>query len=131
MMSSVSLSLEYREEQLNRIGIQNRQKSWELDEQNLADVFEWLKIEKGVQTIVKLTVKDNPDYCCTDETVGKCLEGLEVRYLDWNRPDICADSLQSQTNLIELSLYWTGLNAVLRSWSDTEGISTFVRVCTV
>lgn len=129
MLASVTLSLEYTQEQLEALPSEkDRAVKWQDDEKNLKEVFRWLKVDKKVKTIVNLTVKDNTHHYCTDETVEECLKGLDVRYLDWNRPDLCAETLRVSPSLVEISLYWTGLNAVLWSWSDTEGLLTLAKV---
>lgn len=125
MMASVVLSLEYtQEEELDMPDSEEKLVMWKQDEENLRRVFKWLKFEKKVKAIVSLVVKDNPNHYCSDNAVMECLKGLEIQYLDWNRPDLCANSSTLPDTLIEISLYWTGLNAVLWSWSDTEGLRT-------
>ncbi|RWA04337.1 hypothetical protein EKO27_g10771 [Xylaria grammica] len=130
MMASVVLSLEYTEEDLKDMPRDEEEKLslWRRDEENLKDVFEWLKVDKGVEAIVSLTVKDNPNHYCSDATVLKCLENLEVRYLDWNRPNLCANSSTLPNTIIEISLYWARLNAVLWSWSGAEGLRTLEKL---
>ncbi|RYO85041.1 hypothetical protein DL766_007923 [Monosporascus sp. MC13-8B] len=129
MMASVVLSLEYTQESLEILpkGEQEKVELWTNDEENLKKVFEWLKTTKGVKTILSLTVKDNPYHCCSDDTVEECLKDLEVLYLNWNRPNMCANKYTLPPTLVEVSLYWTGLNSVLWSWSDTEGLRTLER----
>lgn len=129
MMASVVLSLEYtQEEEQDMPDNEEKLVMWKQDEKNLKAVFKWLKSNKNVKAIVSLVVKDNPNHYCSDDTVVECLEGLEIQYLDWNRPDLCANSSTLPDTLIEISLYWTGLNAVLWSWSDTEGLRTLEQV---
>lgn len=130
-MASVVLSLEYTKEELQAMPTNesDRLARWREDEESLKSVFDWLKSKKGVKTILNLTVKENVNHYCSDDTVEKCLEGLEVRYLNWNRPDMCANESTLPSDLIEISLYWTGLNAVLWSWSDTGGLRTLKKVC--
>lgn len=130
MMASVVLSLEYTPEMLETLPnrAEDKIESWTKDEINLKQVFEWFKTTKGVKTILSLTVKNNPHHYCSDDTVETCLKGIEVFYLNWNRPDLCANKYTLPPTLIEVSLYWTGLNSVLWSWSDTEGLRTLKRV---
>lgn len=73
---------------------------------------------------MRLTVRDNPPYFCSDETIEKCLEGLEIRYLDWNRPDLSTHTLLKAPDLVQVDLYWDGIYAVLCSWSDESLRST-------
>lgn len=133
-MASVVLSLEYTPEDLEtlqRTRDGDEVEIWMADEENLRQVFNWLKKDKKVQTILSLTVKDNPKHFCSDYTVELCLRELEVMYLNWNRPDMCANSISLPKSLLEISLYWTGLNAVLWSWSDTEGLRTLKKVSAI
>ncbi|KAK4465297.1 hypothetical protein QBC42DRAFT_248615 [Cladorrhinum samala] len=101
------------------------------DQKHLITVFNWLKGNKRVREVLKLTVKDNPDHPCSDHTVRECLKGLKVRYLDWDRPDLCANSCTIVPSVLKLDLYWSGLDAVLWSWSDTEGLRTLQELRTV
>ncbi|KAI0436066.1 hypothetical protein F4803DRAFT_573033 [Xylaria telfairii] len=105
MMASITLSLEYSHEQLQKMPstYNDRIEVWRKDGENLKAVFQWLKIRE-------------------------CLQDLEIRYLDWNRPDLCANHYTLPKTLVEIRLYWTGLNAVLWSWSDTEGLRTLERL---
>ncbi|KAI5860379.1 hypothetical protein GGS23DRAFT_581183 [Durotheca rogersii] len=129
-MASVVLSLEYSQEVLDILPKDDQEKAeiWAKDEENLKRVFEWLKTTKGVKTILSLTVKDNPDHYCSDDTVEECLRGLEVMYLNWNRPDLCANRYTLPPTLVEVSLHWSGLNSVLWSWSATEGLQTLEKL---
>ncbi|GJN69443.1 hypothetical protein PLICBS_003491 [Purpureocillium lilacinum] len=72
-------------------------RSWEVmtrdDEDALEAFFTWLKGPKGVTTILKLVVMENQDRPCSERVVRECLKGLDVRYLDWKRRDICVDTL--------------------------------------
>ncbi|KAI1438055.1 hypothetical protein GGR50DRAFT_691531 [Xylaria sp. CBS 124048] len=126
MMASVFLSLEYTQDELQGMPPDHEQKlaMWRDDEENVKTFFKWLKTDKKVKTILSLTVKDNPNHYCSDDTVRQCLSNLEIMYLDWNRPNMCANKFALPSSLLELSLYWTGLDVVLWSWSDVEGLRT-------
>ncbi|KFA55647.1 hypothetical protein S40293_09301 [Stachybotrys chartarum IBT 40293] len=106
--------------------------SWEEmtqhDECALEEFFTWLKETKGVKTILKLVVMENQDRPCSEYVVRECLKGLDVRYLDWKRRDICVDTLLVVPNIVELWLYSSGLNAVLCGWSDEHGLGRFNKV---
>jgi len=107
-------------------------RSWEVmtrdDEDALEAFFTWLKGPKGVTTILKLVVMENQDRPCSERVVRECLKGLDVRYLDWKRRDICVDTLLVVPNIVELWLYSSGLNAVLCGWSDEHGLGRFTKV---
>ncbi|KAK1833534.1 peptidase S8/S53 domain-containing protein [Podospora conica] len=125
-MESVTLSLEYTPEELQEMSLsdEDTMERWAEDEASLKAVFQWLKVQKEVKSILSLTVTENPHHYCSDQTVKDCLKGLEVRYLNWNRPDLCANKYTLPNDLIEISLHWSGLDAVLWSWSDTQGLRT-------
>ncbi|KAK1758112.1 hypothetical protein QBC47DRAFT_373731 [Echria macrotheca] len=125
-MESVNLSLEYTPEELQEMSLSDddTMERWAEDEESLKAVFQWLKGEKEVKSILSLTVTENPHHYCSDLTVEECLRGLEVRYLNWNRPDLCANKFTLPNDLIEISLHWSGLNSVLWHWADTQGLRT-------
>ncbi|KAI0436715.1 hypothetical protein F4803DRAFT_541256 [Xylaria telfairii] len=129
-MASIVLSLEYPPALLKALPVDEteRTKVFQKDEGNLKAVFKWLKLNKGVKSIVQLIVKENPHHYCSDDTIEECLKHLDVRYLNWNRPDLCAETLRVVPSLIEVSLTWSGLNAVLWSWSDTHGLQTLKKL---
>ncbi|KAK3359509.1 hypothetical protein B0T25DRAFT_100509 [Lasiosphaeria hispida] len=129
-MASVVLSLEYTLEDIKTMpsSEEERVDMWRQDEENLKAVFSWLKEDKKVETILNLTVKDNPHHYCSDDTVEECLKGLDVMYLNWNKPDMCVHKDTLPATLVEISLHWTGLNSVLWSWSGTEGLRTLTKL---
>lgn len=99
------------------------------DAENIIDVFKWLRGKKGVTKILKVVVKDNPHRYCREETIETCLECLdEIRFLDWDRPDLSAPTLSKAKGLMEVSLYSSGTNAVLYHWSDQNGLITLPKV---
>ena len=129
-MTSVTLNLEDTPEELQKMQTNDERNAeiWAADEENLKGVFRWLKEDKGVEAILSLTVKDNPNHFCSDDTIEYCLKNLEVRYLNWNRPNMCANRFTLPNSLVEISLYWTGLDVVLWGLSDTEGLRTLNKV---
>jgi hypothetical protein len=95
----------------------------------LVKVFKWLTGTKGVKKILKLEVDDNDEFPCSEVTIRKCLEELDdVRYLNWKRPNISAQTLLKAPNVVELWLYSTGINAVLSSWADRGGLPMLKKV---
>jgi hypothetical protein len=95
----------------------------------LEEVFKWLTERKAVKRILKLVVEDNPAFPCREETIQKCLSKLDdIRYLDWRRPNISAQSLLEAKHVVELWLYSTGINAVLSSWGDKGGLQKLEKV---
>lgn len=126
MMADVDLNLEYSQEETRSLSNNEKEKldMWRQDEENLVEFFRWLSKDKGVTSILRLTVRDNPDHYCSDHTIKKCLEYFEIRYLNWVRPNLWASSHALPSSLIDLSLYWSGLNSVLWGWSAAEGLQT-------
>lgn len=130
MMADVDLNLEYSQEDMKSLpnGEKEKLEMWRQDEVNLVEFFRWLNKDKGVTSILRLTVRDNPDHYCSDHTVKKCLSFFEIRYLNWVRPNLWASNHTLPSSLIDLSLYWSGLNSVLWSWSGAEGLQTLKEV---
>ncbi|KAL8642452.1 MAG: hypothetical protein Q9226_008510, partial [Calogaya cf. arnoldii] len=130
MMSSVRIDLRdtASEEDLRGLTPQGMIDRWASMQDHLTYVFEWLKDKKKVKGIMRLVVRDRGPIFCSDETVEKCLDGLEVRYLDWDRPDMCTDTLLLTPDLVQVDLYWSGLKAVLCSWEDTNGLRKLRRL---
>lgn len=71
---------------------------------------------------MRLVVRDRGPIYCSDKIVKKCLKDLKVRYLNWDRPDMCTDTLRETSDLVQVDLYWSDLKAVLRSWGDINGL---------
>ncbi|KAI1424164.1 hypothetical protein F5Y12DRAFT_464007 [Xylaria sp. FL1777] len=105
-------------------GVPENWAKWSEDSsKGLKKVFKWLTGSKGVKRILKLVVEDNAEWPCSEEIIKSCLESLnDVRYLNWKRPNISAETLHKAPNVVELWLYSTGINAVLSSWADEEGL---------
>lgn len=103
----------------------------QVDALSLQGVFDLLRSLKHVQRILKVEVKDNPRRNCSDQTIEACLKGFDVRYLNWDKYDLCSDVVVAVAkNVIELWLYSSGNNAVLRSWSGEEGLGRLKQVIT-
>ncbi|KAL9639492.1 MAG: hypothetical protein Q9204_001067 [Flavoplaca sp. TL-2023a] len=130
MMSSVIIDLRdaESEEDLKRLTPEGKIDRWTRMQGDLMDVFKWLKDKKKVKGIMRLVVRDRGPIFCSDETVENCLDGLEVRYLDWDRPDMCIDTLLLTPDLIQVDLHWSGLKAVLSSWGNTNGLRKLQRL---
>lgn len=135
ILSTVTINLQEDDKDLTRMEDKHKLLRWNNTQKYLKRVFKWLTDAeapngggKGVKEIIRLIVRDNPPDFCSDETVESCLSQLEVRYLDWNRPDLCAKTLQKVPDLVQLDLYWSGINAVLCSWSDEKGLGNLRKV---
>ncbi|MBE3042968.1 hypothetical protein IMZ48_10430 [Candidatus Bathyarchaeota archaeon] len=59
----------------------------------------------------------------SNEAIKSSLKNLRVEVLDWRRPDICPSTIVSiGGELRDLRLQWSGNNAVLRAWSELQGL---------
>ncbi|KAH6680524.1 hypothetical protein B0J14DRAFT_683838 [Halenospora varia] len=89
---------------------------------DLVFFFEFMR-RKDVKRIIRVIVEDNLDPPHSDKAIEQALEGLEIEIWDWRRPDLSSDTiLMSAPGVSKISLYWSGNNAVLRSWSEPEGL---------
>jgi hypothetical protein len=123
-----------------------------LGRQDMEFFMEWL-YSKGVRRILKLEVEDDRKSVHSDESIQKSLEKIIVEHLDWQKVDldprtICQISkkveksspakdepnrmeLGPENQLKELTLRWSGRNAVLRAWSEPEGLPLLRELQTV
>ncbi|KAL6695518.1 hypothetical protein J3F84DRAFT_374578 [Trichoderma pleuroticola] len=118
-----------------------------LGRKDMVHFFNWL-YEKGVRYIIRVSVNDSGDpgeKIHTDQAIQQCLERFVVESLDWQKTDldpetilrVSARSLEKAAptsedpknvellpdrQLRELRLRWSGNNAVLRAWSEPEGL---------
>ncbi|KAI1458770.1 subtilisin-like protein [Annulohypoxylon moriforme] len=101
-------------------------------------VFYWLKKEIKVKKVLEVVVDDGAgSEVATDDLIAggkkphsdraiiECLDGLGVETLNWRRMDIPADVIvkAAGNHVKTLYLYCSGLNAVLQSWADSQGLS--------
>ena len=87
--------------------------------------FGWLYVDKGVRTIVKVTVEDREQRVHSDQVIEDALKNPAIEVLDWRKYDICPWTIREacrNSPLREIHLWWNGNNAVLRSWSEPEGL---------
>lgn len=88
-------------------------------------VFNWLKDDKQkkVKTVLKVIVDDLQEPAHHDEAIEECLDGLGVEVWDWRKIDISPEVIKKVApDVREIHLYWSGNNAVLRGWSEPEGL---------
>ncbi|KAK4107020.1 subtilisin-like protein [Canariomyces notabilis] len=92
-------------------------------------IFNWLTASNTtkVRKIIEVVVDDfedaaRPSHC--DDAIVKCLKPFNIEAWDWRRMDIDSDviSRAAGDHVRVVNLYCSGLNAVLRSWSDREGL---------
>ncbi|KAF5560550.1 intracellular serine protease [Fusarium napiforme] len=82
-------------------------------------VFQWLH-KKGVRRILKVEVEESdetPPH--SDESIELSLRDIAVEHLDWRKTDLEPKVI---CQLREVTLKWSGSNAVLRAWSEPEGL---------
>ncbi len=101
-----------------------------------ARILEWLG-RRGVGRVLRVIVQDGTrmegssepgGYYHSNETIASALKGLDVEILDWRRPDICPATItQIGRCLRELRLQWSGNNAMLRAWSELQGLPMLAR----
>ena len=110
--------------------------------QDMEFFFNWLYV-KGVRRILRVEVEDSDKIPHSDESIQLSLEKIVVEHLDWQKMDldprvICqlgskADhssyendainrSAGPKNQLREVTLKWSGNNAILRAWSESEGL---------
>ena len=94
------------------------------DKHDFPVVFEWLLKRAGVKHIVRVVADDIENPPCDDERIEGALANLVVEELDWRKNDLCPRTIQKVGNdLRVLWLYWAGNNAILRAWSEPEGLA--------
>ncbi|KAI0141142.1 hypothetical protein F4776DRAFT_653800 [Hypoxylon sp. NC0597] len=131
MLAYVELDIRPRPIQETGSVAEDELETWEEDSKALCATFKWLR-KKNVNQIVKLVVKDNPNRNCSDETIETCLDEFDVRYLDWNKADMCVDTIRRKApNVVHLWLHSSGSNAVLWSWSDSSGLRSLSKLTQV
>ena len=87
--------------------------------------FEWLR-EKNVKRIIKVIVDDLAVPAHSDEAIENALRGFDVEILDWQKIDLCPETMyRSSQKLREVYLQWSGNNTVLRAWSEPDGLKKF------
>lgn len=90
--------------------------------------FNWLK-GKGVKHILKVMVDDLKDPSHSDKALEDCLRPFEVEILDWTKVDLCPETiLTACRNVRQLYLRWSGNRAVLRAWSEPDGLAKLERL---
>ncbi|KAL1640281.1 hypothetical protein SLS58_007097 [Diplodia intermedia] len=87
-------------------------------------IFDWLQ-KKGVDRILKLYVDDSEEPSHSEETIENALEKFRIVQLwDWKKFDLSSETiLKAAKDVEEVWLYWSGNNAVLRSWSEPDGLN--------
>ena len=92
---------------------------------DLKRFFEWLYDKKEVRNILKVIVEERKDPAHSDESIEVALQRFSIEILDWRKKDICPLAVRQAckgSRLRELHLWWSGNNAILRAWSEPEGL---------
>lgn len=97
-------------------------------------VFELLR-HKGVQTILEITVDDLGHPAHSDSAIEKALcwgnppQTMNVEVWNWKKVEISPDLIfKVASDVTSVQLYWSGRNAVLRAWSEEEGLPKLARL---
>ncbi|KAK1834951.1 hypothetical protein QBC39DRAFT_182335 [Podospora conica] len=89
---------------------------------DLIVVFDLLRTAR-VDTILKVMVDDSLETPHSNDAIEKCLSDFNVEELDWKRPDLSSEVVyRAAPNVKVLHLISTGNEAVLQSWSSSEGL---------
>ncbi|KAF7630610.1 hypothetical protein AFLA_011231 [Aspergillus flavus NRRL3357] len=102
-----------------------RRSNKRLPKRSLEDIERIFQSEKleGVKTILKIVVEDLEEPPHTDTAIERFLKPKGVETWDWKKVDICPEVIQQAAPTVRhLNLYWSGRNAVLRGWSEQEGL---------
>ncbi|KAI0516989.1 hypothetical protein F5B22DRAFT_605779 [Xylaria bambusicola] len=95
-------------------------------------LFDWLRDVKGVKRILKVIVEDLPHPAHSDEVIEYCLRGMCVETWDWKKLDLSPEVLHRVASDVQVvHLYWSGNNAILRAWSEPEGLKKLEKLRTV
>ncbi|KAH8765996.1 hypothetical protein F5883DRAFT_460815 [Diaporthe sp. PMI_573] len=105
--------------------------------------------KRGVRYILKVFVEEGGQSVHSDEAIKSALDRIAVEHLDWQKIDldpeiICGIGSQaedmldrngpkvnSKNQLRTLDLRWSGNSAVLRAWSEPEGLPSLPHLRTV
>ena len=83
-------------------------------------LFEFLR-KKRVKRIVRVIVADRDTNAHSDAAVEHALRSFSVEIWDWQKFDICTETIaHAAPDVEEMDLYWSGNNAFLWGWSDEE-----------
>ena len=93
---------------------------------DMEEFFNWL-YEKNVRNIIKVSVEDRDGIPHSDQSIENSLCRFDIEILDWKKPDLdpqaICNACHSSKNLLDLHLWWSGNNAILRAWSEPAGLA--------
>lgn len=97
-------------------------------------VFDQLR-GSGVKSILEIIVEDLEHPAHSDAAIEQALCGkhgelnMAVEILNWKKVDLSPDLiLKVASGVMSLQLYWSGQNAVLRAWSEEEGLPKLMKL---
>lgn len=131
-----------RESKMNQLG--------PLGREDMKYFFQWLH-KKGVRHIIKVSVQDSGDKVHCDQAIQESLEPFVIDRLDWQKTDLNPETILHASSkalvnaddpnnvekmlpdrqLKELWLRWSGNNAILRAWSEPEGLPRLAQLQTI
>jgi ankyrin repeat protein len=86
-------------------------------------IFKWLR-SREVAKILRVSVEDRQQISHSDEAIEWCLKKTDVETLEWNRLDICSTAITNGAPRVrDLTLWCSGNNAVLKSWTSAGGLA--------
>ncbi|KAJ8131362.1 hypothetical protein O1611_g2265 [Lasiodiplodia mahajangana] len=95
-------------------------------------LFNWLRDKKGVKRILRVIIEDLQDPAHSDEVIESCLNKMCVETWDWRKHDLSPEVLHKVAPDVQVvHLYWGGNNAILRAWSEAEGLKKLKNLKTV
>ncbi|OTA62828.1 subtilisin-like protein [Hypoxylon sp. EC38] len=109
-------------------------KTWwsSLSRKDYVYIFEWLRSSMGVKKILKIVVEDDPKDPHSDEAIEQAVGSFDVEEWDWMKQDLCSDTIfAAAKNVRDLSLYWSGNRALLKSWAAPDGLAKLKKLQTV
>ena len=83
-------------------------------------MFNFLR-RKGVKRIIHVIVADQDGVPHSDAAIEKALSKFQVEIWDWQRFDLCTETIACVAPAVEQAhLYWSGNSAVLWGWSEKD-----------
>lgn len=97
-------------------------------------VFEQLR-KKGVKSVLEVIVDDLEHPAHSDSAIEEALlgpkgeEDMNIEVWNWRKIDINPELIAKvASGVIFLQLYWSGQNAVLRAWSEDDGLPKLTKL---
>ncbi|KZZ88787.1 Ankyrin repeat-containing domain protein [Moelleriella libera RCEF 2490] len=91
---------------------------------DLVVLFKWLYVCKKVLAVFEVIVNDLEEPSHSDSSIEKAMSYFRcINTWKWAKFDMCPELIRKVApELHTLHLYWSGSNAVLRGWSEKQGI---------